>query len=138
MTNNQPLTIINIYRHPNQFTPPSILDGLLQTIFKDYSKVLISGDFNAHHSWWGCEYEDKAGRMLAHLFDAYNLIPINDSQPTIFLSPNSRRSIIDLLVTSSNLAPLCHSYIMILVVIIFPLLPTSKAPLLKNVYSNIS
>jgi len=107
---NQPLVIINIYRHPNQFTPPSILDGLLQTVFKNYSKVLISGDFNAHHSWWGCEYEDGAGRMLAHLFDAYNLIPINDGQPTIILSPNSRRSVIDFLVTSSSLAPLCHSY----------------------------
>jgi len=69
--------------------------------------VLISGDFNAHHSWWGCDYEDQAGRMLSHLFDSYNLITINDGQPILLLLPNSRRSIIDLVVVPASLAPLC-------------------------------
>jgi len=79
---NQPLAIINIYRHPSQFTPPLILDALFQFIFTNFNRVLISCDFNAHHSWWGCDYEDKAGRILSHLFDSYNLIPINDGSPT--------------------------------------------------------
>jgi len=51
MHDNATLAIINIYRHPNQFTPPSILDALFQFLFNNFSKVLISGDFNAHHSW---------------------------------------------------------------------------------------
>jgi len=108
MLDNVPLAIVNIYRHPNQFTPPSILDALFQFLFNNFNRVLISGDLNAHHSWWGCDYEDQ--RMLSHLFDSYNLVTINDGQPTLLLPPNSRRSIIDLVVVPASLAPLCYSY----------------------------
>jgi len=110
MHDNTTLAIINIYRHPNQFTPPSILDALFQFLFNNFNRVLISGDFNAHHSWWGCDYEDQAGRILSHAFDSFNLITINDGRPTLILPPSSRRSIIDLVVVSPSLAPLCYSY----------------------------
>jgi len=57
------------------------------------------------HITRGGDYENKADRMLSHLFDSYNLVPINDGQPILLLSPNSRRSVIDLVVVSSDLAP---------------------------------
>jgi len=66
MQDNVPLAIVNIYRHPNQSTPSSILDALFQFLFNNFNRVLISGDvLNAHHSWWGCDYEDQAGRMFS-------------------------------------------------------------------------
>jgi len=36
------------------------------------------GDFNAHHSWWVCCYDDSFGRVLSHVIDTHRLIILND------------------------------------------------------------
>jgi len=43
------LAIVNIYRHPNQNTPPSTINQLLSALSKNYYKFIV-GDFKAHHS----------------------------------------------------------------------------------------
>jgi len=102
------IAIVNIYRHPNQNTPFAILDQLFSSLNK-YSKVIFIGDFNAHHPWWGCEYEDSAGKILSCIIEIHNLVTLNDRLPTILLHPNAKRSIIDLTLASDDLASLCHS-----------------------------
>jgi len=108
--NNESLAIINIYRHPNQYTshPLSVLDNLLQLFFVKYRSVIFVGDFNAQ-SWWGCDYEDGAGKILARLIDKYNLVIINDGSSTILLPPGARGSVVDLVLMSANLAHFCSS-----------------------------
>jgi len=59
---NESIAIINIYRHPNQTTPVAIFDQLIYTLLNTFSKIIFVGDFNAHHSWWGCDYEDSTGK----------------------------------------------------------------------------
>jgi len=44
------------------------------------------------------------------LIDTHNLVILNDCLLTILLPPNARRSIIDLVLVSFSLAPLCRSY----------------------------
>jgi len=100
---------VNIYRHSNKVIPLSILDNLLYFLFAKYKNV-IAADVNVHYSWWGCDHEDSAGKTLSRLNDIHNLIIINDRLPTILLPPNIKRSIIDLVLVSSSLAPLCYSF----------------------------
>jgi len=54
---NEHIAIINIYRHPNQYTPFTVFDQLYSAMLIKYYKVIFIGDFNAHHPWWGYEYE---------------------------------------------------------------------------------
>jgi len=49
--NNESLIIVNIYRHPNRTTPFTVFDQLFSTLLNDYSKIIFTGDFNAHHPW---------------------------------------------------------------------------------------
>jgi len=72
--------------------------------------VIITGGVNAYHPWWECDYEDSAGKILSRLIDAYNLIIINDRLPTILLPPNAKRSVIDLVLVSANLTPMCYLF----------------------------
>jgi len=107
--NDAPLAIINIYRHPNRFTPFSSLNRLLHTLRCSYKDIIITGDLNAHHFWWGCDYEDSAGKTFSRLIDTHNLVIANDRLPTILLPPNSRKSVIDLVLTTPSLGTLCNS-----------------------------
>jgi len=72
--------------------------------------MVFVGDFNAHYSWWGCDYEDGAGKILARLIDKHNLVIINDGSPTILLPPSARRSMIDLVLVFAFLAFLLLDY----------------------------
>jgi len=104
--NNDPLAVINVYR--NQFTPFSILYHLLQSLYGNYKDVIITGDINAHHPWWKCDYENNTGKTISRLIDTHDLVIIN-RLPTILLPPNIRSSVINLVLISSNLAFSCHS-----------------------------
>jgi len=106
---NELLAIINIYRHPNQITP-FIFDQLISTLLSTFSKIIFVGDFNAHHPWWGCEYEDSAGKTLSRIIEGHNLVILNDRFPTILLHSNAKRSVIDLVLASEGLASHSHSY----------------------------
>jgi len=58
---------LDIYRHPNQTTPFFVLDQFISSMLNKYKKVIFTGDFNAHHPWWRCNYEDNARKTLSHL-----------------------------------------------------------------------
>jgi len=106
---NVSLAIINIYRHPNQTTPFAMFDQFISTLLNSFNKIIFVGDFNAHHLWWGCEYEDSADKTLSRIIEGHNLVILNDRFPTILLRPNAKRSIIDLVLVSEGLASQSHS-----------------------------
>jgi len=107
---NNPLAIINIYRHPNQYTSFSFYENLLFFLRANFTNFIIVGDLNAHHSWWGCDYDDQAGKTLSRIIDSFDLVIANDRAPTILLPPNSRNSVIDLTLISSPLSAKCTSF----------------------------
>ena len=64
------------------------------------SNTLIMGDFNAKHSTWFNNINNKKGDSLAKIVDKFNLNIINDCSPTTFNSD----SIIDLVISTADLA----------------------------------
>jgi len=105
---NASLAIINIYHHPNQTTPLALFDQLISTLLNTFSKIIFVGDFNAHYPWWGCEYEDSAGKTLSSIIEDHNLVILNDRLPTILLRLNAKCLIIDLVLVSEGLASQSH------------------------------
>lgn len=106
--NGSPCLIVNIYRHPGTPTPYSQFERLLNLANK-FPQAILMGDLNAHHAYWGNVYEDGAGRSLAKAIDNYNYAILSDCSPTMILPPGSRDSIIDLVIGSPTIAPLCSS-----------------------------
>ncbi|KYN29440.1 hypothetical protein ALC57_01107 [Trachymyrmex cornetzi] len=91
-SDNGKFTIVNIYRHPNCNTPAQFYDDLMR--FGDSKgKCIFVGDFNAYH---------------ASVEDHYACI-LNDERPTLLLSPNSGPSVIDLVIATADMAPLCKA-----------------------------
>ena len=68
------------------------LDGLLP-----YSTIFFCGDFNAHHTSWGCTRSSPRGQALFESSLRYDLVPINDSLPTYVPGSGATPSNIDLI-----------------------------------------
>jgi len=118
------IIIVNVYRHPNQHIPFNVYNQLFSTLLEKYRNLVIVGDFNAHHTWWRCHHEDSYGKILSRVIDAHKLIILNDRlSPTLF-HPTVQHSIIDLVLTSENIATRCNSVVGLdtLGVITFPFL----------------
>jgi len=105
------IAVVNLYRHPNLHTPYNMYNQLFTALSNKYHKFIIMGDFNAHHLWWGCGYDDSPGKTLSSAIDAHRLIILNDRlSPTLF-HPSANHSIIDLAISSEGSAPCCSSYV---------------------------
>jgi len=76
-----------------------------------YKNIIITRDINAHHLWWGCDYEGSAGKIFSRLIDSYDLVIANDCLPTILLPSNSKKSVIDLVLITPSFAAPCNSII---------------------------
>ena len=68
--------------------------------------VLLLGDFNSHHSAWGCSRVCTRGRLLASFLTDEDLCLLNTGSPTHFSLPSGNTSALDLSFTSPQLVPL--------------------------------
>lgn len=57
-------------------------------------EVLLCGDFNAHHTSWGCNSNDKKGEILADMIHSLGMITCNHGSEATFQRGN-RSSIVD-------------------------------------------
>lgn len=105
VTHSQPLYIITVYRHPTQ-PVPLLWENLLNSI-PSSSRILITGDFNAHHTSWGCHRSDGISKSLFSTTQDFSLFSINDGSPTFISRPSQAPSVIDLTFVSANLSPFC-------------------------------
>lgn len=63
-------------------------------IFQTFSNPLvICGDFDAHHSSWGCNNDDFKGRELLESFTDCQLTNLNDGSSTLFTANNTKSAI---------------------------------------------
>lgn len=60
---------------------------------------LVAGDFNTHHSSWGCHYENQQSAELISVLDDCHLSILNNSEPT-YISHRGR----DLTLTTPDIA----------------------------------
>ena len=97
------ITICSIYCPPGAALPVSELHLLMLEL---PPPVLILGDFNSHHSAWGCDSICPRGRRLASFLNDEGLCVLNTGSPTHFTMPSGRTSALDLSLASPQLSPL--------------------------------
>lgn len=102
------LLIVSVYRHPNCYTPPSILNDILSLHHK-YKHLVILGDFNAHHPMWGADRGDTPGNSIARIIENRGIRLLNDDLPTLLHSSYGTFSTVDLAFASPAIAPICES-----------------------------
>ncbi|XP_011069290.1 PREDICTED: uncharacterized protein LOC105155087 [Acromyrmex echinatior] len=105
-SDNEQILILNIYCHPNRRTSTQFYSDLMR--FGESKGSIFVGDFNAHHAAWGCSSTDRAGRSLLNAVEGINGCIVHDERSTLLLPPNSGISVIDLIITTLNIAPLCE------------------------------
>jgi len=93
------------------FTNPS--DPLTPAFFDFLSKVakvILCGDFNAHHGMWGSVYTNCSGRSLVEALDVHDFVVLNTTTPThLSFTGRNALSLLDLVLVSSSCASLCTS-----------------------------
>ena len=100
---NQQINLLNFY-----ISPTTTIDYTnLETLFKNHTKSLIIGDFNAHNTIWGSTHTDARGKTIETLIDQNNLILLNTGQPTHFQS-NANPSVLDLSISTINISSKIH------------------------------
>ena len=96
-------TICSIYLPPGCALPESELSRLVAEL---PSPMLILGDFNGHHTLWGCREIDVRGRVLERFILNEHLVILNTGTRTHVTMPSGSTSALDLSLLSPQLAPL--------------------------------
>lgn len=69
-----------------------------------FERVIVGGDFNAHHQAWGDEKCDGKGAVPIHQINNSHMIICNDGSPTFVpLELNKRPTAVDISLASSDL-----------------------------------
>lgn len=69
-----------------------------------YQKVIMGGDFNAHHQAWGDDKCDGKGEILIDQINSSNMLICNDGSPTFIpLDLNKRATALDITLASTDL-----------------------------------
>lgn len=97
------ISIISIYiPHPTS----SLIPDILLMISSVPPPILLMGDFNAHHTFWGCYYCDSFGHLLFEVCEEANLCLCNDGSPTKTVLPSQNpRTAVDLTLCSPSILP---------------------------------
>lgn len=96
------ISFLSIYiPHPN----PSLIPELRSILSALPSPILVMGDFNTHHTLWGCYYCDGFSPLLVDMIDDFNLCIVNDGSPTRRVNPNQNpKTAVDLSLSTPSLA----------------------------------
>ncbi|XP_017776638.1 PREDICTED: RNA-directed DNA polymerase from mobile element jockey-like, partial [Nicrophorus vespilloides] len=92
------IEIVAVYIPPDVYFNRGSWDRLIGTLNPPF---ILAGDFNAHHTYWGHNGDNRNGRELAYTMDKHNLVIINDMRPTRIAFP--RTSLLDLVLVSADL-----------------------------------
>ena len=101
VTSHKTITLCSVYLPRNNFSvnPKDLQDVIDQLP----SPFIMMGDFNGHHTLWGCEDVNNRGQHLEDLILKNDLILFNDKSHTYFHSISGTFSSIDLSLCSPSL-----------------------------------
>ena len=97
------LTVCSVYLPPGNALPRLELSRLIAEL---PPPMLILGDFNGHHTLWGCKETDARGRVLERLILEESLAILNTGTRTHVTMPSGATSALDLSLSSPQLMPL--------------------------------
>ena len=98
---NHPSTLCNIYLPPTLDVKIEDLEDLLSQL---PTPLILMGDFVAHNQMWKSRTTNARGRVLENIFTQHNLHCLNDGRNTFYRPHDQASSIIDLTLTTANLA----------------------------------
>ena len=102
VTAHKTVTLCSVYLPPRNnfnFNPKDLQDVIDQLL----SPFILMGDFNGHHTLWGCEDVNNRGQQLEDLILKNDLILFNDKGHTYFHSASGTFTSIDLTLCSPSL-----------------------------------
>ena len=82
---HRPMTICSVYLPPSRSVDVVELRQLVKQLPKPF---MLLGDFNGHHTMWGCRDIDPRGRIIEDFLSEENLCIFNDDTTT-YLHPAS-------------------------------------------------
>lgn len=85
----KPLLIVSIYKHPGPSDPLLWENFFFPFRSFSHAHIVLTGDFNAHHTSWGCHHSDLTGKLLLEASLEHQLFIINDGTPTRINHPIS-------------------------------------------------
>jgi len=104
---DSPVVLLNVYRHPNSFTPFSFFRNLFSFI-STYKYAILLGDFNAHHTAWDDGRQNRSGEYIYRNLETFGVVIMNDGSSTYISPPGASSSVIDLTFVTKDLASLCE------------------------------
>lgn len=108
--NNKLLSIVSIYC-PNNSTPRFHIKKFKDLISSLPKPVYAAGDFNAHHTIWGCHSVDARGREILDCLEECDLVLLNDAQPTTVGTNSWKPNGLDLTLVSPSIALNCDWFV---------------------------
>ena len=102
VTAHKTITLCSVYLPPcNHFNfNPKDLQNVIDQL---PSPFILMGDFNGHHTLWGCEDVNNRGQQLEDLIVKNYLILFNDKSHTYFHSASGTFTSIELTLSSPSL-----------------------------------
>ena len=94
------LSLTNFY-NPCKKINPSLMDEIM-TYCKEH--VIVCGDFNSHNSLWGSTSLDVNGKTVEDFMNKYDLVILNDGNPTRLDPHSGGLSCLDLTFMSKELS----------------------------------
>jgi len=72
-------SIFNVYKPPSNSLHSTTFDFL-----STFTKVILCGDFNAHHGMWGSKCTNGNGKAMVDVVDKHDFVVLNTTTPTHF------------------------------------------------------
>jgi len=93
-------TICNIYMPHHQDIPKEQIENLINQLPEP---TIIAGDFNAKHTLWGNNTNDRRGHIIENILTQSSLTLLNTGSPTHFHLQTGTHSAIDLTICSAQI-----------------------------------
>jgi len=99
--------LYSCYWSPNSTTQDykDFVTRLERSIRSETTEVILTGDFNAKHTEWGCPKNDKRGNILTDMINSTGLVICNKGKQSTF----NKGTIIDLTIATPAQPRTCRS-----------------------------
>ena len=99
---NKTITLCSIYLPPSSPIDIKKPDQLVDQLPKPF---ILMGDFNSHHTLWGCRNTNDKGLIIEEFITNHDLVLLNDKSSTYFHPATGTYSSLDLTICSPAIFP---------------------------------
>ena len=99
---NKTNTLCSVYLPPSSPIDVKELDHLVDQLTTPF---ILMGDFNAHHTLWGCTNMNDKGRIIEDFITEHDLVLLNDKSSTYLHPATGSYSSLDLTICSPEIFP---------------------------------